>query len=280
MAAFSSAAAIIGSAALGAVGASSQAKAAKKAGQAVADSNDAATALQREIYNDQRGLLAPSITAGASARARQMLMMGYSPAEVKAYLMSTSAAVNAPAPGATDGTSTNAIGGRRTFMGLNSPFYDGEGQLTTPDTQPTPTPNADGSFDWVDSYNWQSSSPSYDFRFKEGQKAFERSKAAGGDFFSGDTAIGLTQYGQDYASNEWEKDWQRLGQLAGDGTDATGTTVQVGGQFGNNAAANTIAAGQARASGYQNSGNAWGNFWQGAAGIPMYGAGQGWWGKG
>ena len=79
-----------------AIGASSASKAAKKAANAQVAAADAATNLQRETYYDQRALLAPSITAGASARARQMLMQGYSPDEVKRFLMSTSAAVNAP----------------------------------------------------------------------------------------------------------------------------------------------------------------------------------------
>lgn len=277
MAAFSTAAAIIGSAALGAVGANSQAKAAKKVANAQVAAADAATALERETYYDQRALLAPTITAGASARARQMLMQGYSADEVKAYLRSTSAAVNAPAAGAPDGADTNGTGGPRTYMGINNPFYEGETGTQGPQTIDA-VPGED--YSWVDNYNWKSSSPSYDFRLKEGQKALERSKAAGGDYFSGDTALALNKYGQDYASNEWEQDWRRLGQLAGDGTDATGTTVNVAGQYGSAAANNTIAAGNARASGYQQAGNAWGNFWQGAAGIPMYAQGQGWFGKG
>ena len=122
--------ATVGSAA---IGASAQSKAAKKAANAQVAAADAATALERETYYDQRALLAPTITAGASARARQMLMQGYSADEVKAYLRSTSAAVNAPAAGATDGSTTNTIGGPRTYMGINNPFYDGETQ--TQDTQ-------------------------------------------------------------------------------------------------------------------------------------------------
>ena len=269
--------AAVGSVAGGALAANASAKGAKKGAQAISDASDAATALQRETYYDQRALLAPTVTAGAQARARQMLMQGIPKDQVIAYLRSTSAAVNAPAAGAPDGTDTNAIGGPRTYMGINNPFYEGE--TGEPDTQTIDAvPGED--YSWVDNYSWESSSPSYDFRLKEGQKALERSKAAGGDYFSGDTAKALTQYGQDYASNEWEQDWRRLGELAGDGTTATGTTVNVAGQYGNNAANNTIAAGNARASGYQQAGNAWGNFWQGAAGIPMYAQGQGWFGKG
>lgn len=251
-----------------AIGASSASKAAKKAANAQVAAADAATNLQRETYYDQRALLAPSITAGASARARQMLMQGYSPDEVKRFLMSTSAAVNAPAAGEAQG---------RPGSNFAQGYLNGEGQWE----QGTGTPGSaqpGEDFSWVDSYDWAPQSPSYQWRFDQGQKAVERSKAAGGDFFSGDTAMALQNYGQNAASQEFEADWRRLGELAGDGTQATGTTVNVAGQFGQSAANNTMAAGNARATGYQQAGNAWGNFWQGAAGIPMYGLGQGWWG--
>lgn len=263
--------AAVGSVAAGGLAANAQSKAAKKSAQAIADSSDAATALQRETYYDQRNLLAPSITAGASARARQMLMQGYSPDEVKRYLMSTSAAVNAPAAGVGERTTPDRyLRGENGLEFIPGQTFGGE----TIDAQPGE------DYSWVDDYEWAPQSPSYQWRFDQGQKALERSKAAGGDFFSGDTAMALTEYGQNMGSQEFEADWRRLGELAGDGTQATGTTVNVAGQFGNNAANNTMTAGQARASGYQQAGNAWGNFWQGAAGIPMYAYGQGWFGKG
>jgi len=250
-----------------AIGASSASKAAKKAANAQVAAADAATALQRETYYDQRALLAPSITAGADARARQMLMMGYSPDQVRAYLRSTAAAVNAPGAGDTQRPGGQFLDG----------FTNSEGQWEVgPGSDAQPANGAD--YSWVDGYDWAPQSPSYQWRFDQGQKAVERSKAAGGDFFSGDTAMALQNYGQNAASQEFEADWRRLGELAGDGTQATGTTVNVAGQFGQSAANNTMAAGNARATGYQQAGNAWGNFWQGAAGIPMYGLGQGWWG--
>jgi len=264
------AAAAIGTVAAGAMSASAQAKGAKKGAQAISDASDAATALQRETYYDQRNLLAPSITAGASARARQMLMQGYSPDEVKRFLASTSAAVNAPGAGETQGPGSRFANG---FMNSEGQWEPGTGGQTI-----DAVPGED--YSWVDSYDWAPQSPSYQWRFDQGQKAVERSKAAGGDFFSGDTAMALQNYGQNAASQEFEADWRRLGELAGDGTQATGTTVNVAGQFGQSAANNTMAAGKARATGYQQAGNAWGNFWQGAAGIPMYAYSQGWFGKG
>ncbi len=259
--------AAVGSVAGGALAANASAKGAKKSAQAISDASDQATALQRETYYDQRALLAPSISAGAQARARQMLMQGIPREQVIAYLRSTNSAINQGAPGTeTRTTPDRYLRGENGLEFVPGQTYGGE----TIDAQPGE------DYSWVDDWSWESSSPSYQFRFDEGQRALERSKAAGGDYFSGDTATALQRYGQDYASNEWEADWRRFGDLAGDGQQSTGTTVQVAGQFGNNAAQNTMTAGQARATGYQQAGNAWGNFWQGAAGIPMYAYGQGW----
>ena len=270
--------AVVGSAA---IGASAQAKAAKKSANAITQASDQATALQGQIYQDQRNLTTPSITAGATARAHQMLMAGYTLQQVKAYLMSTSAAVNSPIPGI-DGSSTTAPTGPRNVMGVNNPFY--EGDTGTTDTQTIDAvPGED--YSWVDSWNPSealTSQPGYQFQFDTGQKALERSKAASGDFFSGDTATALHRYGQDFASNYWDKMWGQYGDLAGDGKDATGTVVNVAGNYGNNAAENITRAGKARASGYQDAGNAWGSFWKdavpGAIGTGYgYGTKQGWW---
>lgn len=271
------AAAMIGAAVVGGVASSSagrsQASAARSAANAQTQAADQATALERETYYDQRALLTPSITAGASARAHQMLMQGYSPDEVKRYLASTSAAVNQPAAGSDARTGPFANG-----------FQNGEGQWENYDGGQTIDAQPGEDYSWVDNYDWQTSSPSYGFRFDEGQRALERSKAAGGDYFSGDTAMALQNYGQNAASQEFEADWRRLGDLAGDGTDATGTTVNVAGQFGQSAAANTINAGNARASGYQAVGQAnanaaygWANSINGAIGA--WGGYNGWWGK-
>lgn len=272
--------AAVGSVAAGAIGANAQAKAAKKSAQAVTDAADAATAVQREIYYDQRDLLEPSIAAGASARARQMLMMGYSPAEVRSYLQSTDQAL---AGDTETPTAPTPSGSPRNGFGIGG-FLNGEGETMTWN----PDQVAAGStidldpedYSWVDDWSWESSSPSYAFRFDEGRRALERSAAARGDLFSGGTGRELTRYGQDFASTEFDADFRRFGTLAGDGQAATGDVVQVAGQYGANAADNTNRAGAARASGYQQSGQAWGNFWGNTVpGGIGYAYGQGWFGK-
>ena len=51
--------------------------------------------------------------------------------------------------------------------------------------------------------------PGYQFRLQQGQQAIERSAAARGGVLSGGTAKALTQYGQDYASNEYGNVYNR-----------------------------------------------------------------------
>lgn len=308
-----STAAIVGGAALGAgaISANAQASAAKKAAGAQVAATEAANRTQKEIFDRQVSLSAPTARAGASAQARQMLMLGYSPDEVKAFLHQSDSAWG--------GGSFSGSGGgadlERTLMeqnpdmaafwnrweaggakpgGHRDTFGDFAGYVRAerPDaiaraqSSLSPAGGESGGSDqygWVDSFSpdeYVRSLPGYDFRVKEGQKALERSAAARGNLFSGGTGIALNRYGQDYATGEWDNQYRRLGQLAGQGSDATGTTIQVAGQYGDAVSGNQIRAGNARASGYQQQGEAWGNFWGNTVpGAIGFGYGQGFFGK-
>ena len=113
--------------------------------------------------------------------------------------------------------------------------------------------------------------PGYDFRMGEGVKALDRSAAARGNLFSGAQGKALTQYGQDYGSNEfmnaynrWNQDrdrqYNRLAGLSGTGQ----TSAQQIGQWGMNTGQNIgnaystgiNNAAAARASGYAGVANA------------------------
>jgi hypothetical protein len=110
-------------------------------------------------------------------------------------------------------------------------------------------------------------SPGYQFRLDEGQKAIERSAAARGMLGSGGTLKALTRYAQGVASDEYNNYANRLAALAGVGQSATGSTANAG-QAASNAIGNAygamgqaqgnaaIAAGNARASSYANLGSA------------------------
>lgn len=77
--------------------------------------------------------------------------------------------------------------------------------------------------------------PSYQFRFKEGQRAMESSLAAQGLVGSGRAAMELQQYGQESASQEFEKQARRLMELAGvsaGSPEASANILASSGQFG------------------------------------------------
>lgn len=115
------------------------------------------------------------------------------------------------------------------------------------------------------------STPGYQFRLGEGQGALERSQAARGRFFSGETGQRLVEHGQDYASNEWGNLFNQYSDLAGSGRAATGATMDAAGALGRGGAAAYTGMGDARASGYTGAGDAWGGFFEntvpGAAGA-------------
>lgn len=257
--------------------ASASSKASKRAADAQVQASREANELQREIYYDQRGLLAPTAIAGASAAARQMLMLGYTPEQVKSYLQKTDAAYATPsgapsAPGAPSGPGGGASSGSPSG-GVLGRIFRNQGFGGEPAEAPEPTtvdavPGQD--YSWVDEYDPDSylqSTPGYQFRFDEGQRALERSKAASGDFYSGDTAMALTRYGQDYGSNEWGNLFNQLGALSGSGQANTANIVNAAGNYGQQAGNNIIRAGDARATGYANSGAAWSNFYGGLGGY-------------
>ena len=109
--------------------------------------------------------------------------------------------------------------------------------------------------------------PGYAFRMREGLKALDRSAAARGGLLSGNQLRGVTQFGQDLASQEYTNAFNRyqseraarlnpLQSLAGMGQSNAATMAQQAGQFGQNMAENQIARGNLRASGYMGAANA------------------------
>lgn len=112
--------------------------------------------------------------------------------------------------------------------------------------------------------------PGYDFRLQQGSQALDRSAAAKGGLFSGGTLKDLTDYNQNFASNEYQNAYNRfqtnrntqfnqLASVAGLGQTAAGTTAQLGANTANQVGQNTISgltgAAAARASGYNAIGN-------------------------
>jgi len=112
--------------------------------------------------------------------------------------------------------------------------------------------------------------PGYGFRLAEGNKALERSAAARGMLMSGSMLKGAQRFGQDMASNEYQNAYNRfqtnrssrlnpLMGLAGAGQGATNVLSGAAGQLGTQLGENAMGAGNARASGYIGSANAYTN---------------------
>jgi hypothetical protein len=105
-------------------------------------------------------------------------------------------------------------------------------------------------------------SPGYDFRTSEGQKAIERSAAAKGGLISGATEKALTKYGQDYATNDYQNylanyynSLTPYQSLSGVGQTTASQNAVQGNQVASSVGQNTIAAGNAQATGTINQAN-------------------------
>lgn len=92
--------------------------------------------------------------------------------------------------------------------------------------------------------------PGYQFRLAEGNKAINAAAAARGMANSGATMKALARYGQDYASSEYDKaynrQFSRLSTLAGFGNQANTNTANAGGNYGNQVGQNVMGAANAQ----------------------------------
>ena len=102
--------------------------------------------------------------------------------------------------------------------------------------------------------------PGYAFRMSEGMKALERSAAARGGLLSGATLKGITRYGQDAASQEYQNAFNRFQAeragtlnpfqaLAGTAQSSANVLGQQAGVLGQQLGSNIIGAGNAQAAG-------------------------------
>lgn len=123
--------------------------------------------------------------------------------------------------------------------------------------------------------------PGYAFRLKEGMRGLEQSAAARGSLLSGNTLKGITGYGQEMASQEYQNaynryqtgqanQFNRLASMSGLGQTATAALGQAGSAYGTNVGNITmqgganqanaaLMGGQTRASMYQGLGTALGS---------------------
>ena len=89
--------------------------------------------------------------------------------------------------------------------------------------------------------------PGFEFRQEQGRGALENVAAAGGDLLSGTTLQGLTEFGQNFATNEINAEFNRLAALAGIGAPGVQQGVSAAGQSGRDVAGVLGGVGQAQA---------------------------------
>ena len=99
-------------------------------------------------------------------------------------------------------------------------------------------------------------SPGYQFRFDQGMRALTNSQAARGGLLSGGAMKEATSYGQGIGSDEYMNEFNRYATMSGMGQTAVNNTTNAGVATAGNVGNSTMAAGNARASGYIGGANA------------------------
>jgi len=97
--------------------------------------------------------------------------------------------------------------------------------------------------------------PGYQFRLQQGTDSVQNGAAARGGLLSGAAQKALLKYGQDYASNEYGNEFNRLSSTAGGGQTA-GVMNSSGANYGANAGNTMMQSGNALASGQVGAANA------------------------
>lgn len=127
--------------------------------------------------------------------------------------------------------------------------------------------------------NQLANDPGYQFQMQQGQKALERSAAAGGRLNSGAFMKGLDQYSQGLASSQFGQRFNRLATVAGMGQNSAQNLGLLGGNFANSMSQLYGAQGNAQAAGYMGLAKGFGGLMGSVAsvgtGMPMGGGGYG-----
>lgn len=221
------AAAVVGSAV---VGAGSSIAAGNKAAKAAKYGADKSAEVEKYMYDTTREDFASYRQVGRGALYKLADMYG------------VSRPIDEPMPsgGASTGSQTINMGGM-----FGSATIPGQAGGNKPKQQRMTA-----------GYDGFRASPGYEFRQSEAMKAIERSAAARGALRSGGTMKAMARYADNLASSEYENYANRLAALAGVGQAATGSTAAAGAQAASGMSQAYTNAGNARASAYQNTGNA------------------------
>ena len=126
-------------------------------------------------------------------------------------------------------------------------------------------------------------SPGYQFRFGEGQRAVEGSAASKGMLMSGGTLKDLTRFGQGIAADDFNQQFNRTASVAAGGQQVNGQLATLGANAATNIGNNMMQGANARASGYAGQAAAFGGALNNLGSLFMaapggFGGGGGGWG--
>lgn len=119
--------------------------------------------------------------------------------------------------------------------------------------------------------------PGYQFRLSEGMNALDRSAAARGNLLSGSQMKAGQRYAQDFASNEYNRGYNRnanalaavlgqMGSLVDTGMAARGTQANAVGNYAQGASGLRMAGAQGQGNALMNAANAKANMWSSIGG--------------
>lgn len=113
-------------------------------------------------------------------------------------------------------------------------------------------------------------SPDYQFRLNEGGRNLTNAFANTGNLDSGAAQRAMQRYSQDYAGNAFNDYVNRIASFAGMGQTVNSQNNALAQNYSNNVANNNLSAANARASAYQQQGQAWQQGLGGAAGAGIW----------
>ncbi|MBY6005373.1 hypothetical protein KUV62_15720 [Salipiger bermudensis] len=271
--------AAVGSIASGLIGSRS----ASKAADAQADAAEDSTELQREIYYNNIDLQKPWYDAGTNALAalNYELGLGANPNDIQPVISQTTTPAPQTAQSGTQGVWSPDTHPAR-YIARNFPLFQAAEKLRAAtgrqplfDSGPAAAQAATTTYSVggktyntmgeaqraannAAGYEYQGfqETPGFQYALDQSQEAINRNAAARGMRLSGATLNALATDAQGRQNQEYNNWLNRIAGLAGQGQSSASQTAAYGTNYANQAGQNMMAAGQARASGYQGVNNA------------------------
>lgn len=190
----------------------------KKAAKATTKAAEANNALQAQIYEQNAAALSPWQKTGTAANQAQAALLGlYTP----------------PAPPTTAPALTpqQMLGGSYPWGGYGA--YAPKPTPTPPPVQNSATTAQQAQAQQMAAFDAFRNSSGYNFRLNQGQNSVTAALGSRGMLDSGAARRALTEYGQNFGSNEFGNYYNMLGGLSGTGLTAASAQAGVGQGYAN-----------------------------------------------